>query len=75
MTATGIHAITNSKLQLRLQIRGLQFLQICILAACETSWFRPGGLICDWWAAVNIHIHYVALSEKSLCWQVTDGSL
>ncbi len=25
-------------------------------AACEASWFRPGGLTCDWWAAVNIHI-------------------
>ena len=22
----------------------------------EASWFRPGGLICDWWAAVNIHV-------------------
>ena len=21
------------------------------------SWFRPGGLTCGWWAAVNIHIH------------------
>ena len=29
----------------------------CTLAACAASWFRPGGLICDWWAAVNIHIH------------------
>ena len=33
----------------------LQFLHPA--AACEASWFRPGGLICDWWAAVNIHIH------------------
>ena len=27
------------------------------LAACEASWFRPGGLNSDWWAAVDIHIH------------------
>ena len=35
----------------------LQLHHLFILAACEASWFRPGGLICDWWAAVNIHIH------------------
>ena len=29
----------------------------CTLAAREASWLRPGGLICDRWAAVNIHIH------------------
>ncbi len=22
------------------------------------SWFRPGGLTCDWWAAVNFHFHF-----------------
>ncbi len=27
------------------------------LAACGASWSRPGELTCDWWAAVNIHIH------------------
>ena len=29
----------------------------CNLTACEALWFRPGGLICDWRAAVIIHIH------------------
>ncbi len=29
----------------------------CTPAACEASWFRPGGLTCD----RNIHIHIVLL--------------
>ena len=32
-----------------------RWFNFCALAACEASWFRPGGLNCDWWAAVNIH--------------------
>ena len=23
----------------------------------DSSWFTPGGLAWDWWAAVNYHIH------------------
>lgn len=28
------------------------------------SWFRPGGLSCVWWTAVNVHVH-IARASKS----------
>ena len=40
------------------------------VAACEASWFRPGGLICDWLAAVNIHTH---LELSAACVVVLDN--
>ncbi len=44
----------------------LRFLRSRSLVAFGSSWFRPGGLTCDCWAAVNIHIHIGVMAVWNL---------
>ena len=55
---------------MRMPAAGLHALHDRTAAACDMKLhgsFRPGGLICDWGAAVNIHIHFqTRLQSKDL---------
>ncbi len=42
----------------------------CSAAQYSAAWSKPGGLTCDWWAAVNIHIN---ASECSSLAQASKG--
>ncbi len=43
----------------------LRFLRFIVRGVHDV--IRPGGLTCDWWAAVNFHFHFHTMCQAGSC--------